>query len=72
MGNLIEPELERRRVAGETLLTQTEEAKALAAWLVEKHPEAPRVTARPIMNSLREQLRAAVDAKQKALKEDRK
>jgi hypothetical protein len=68
--HLIAIELERRRVAGETLATQMAEAGALAAWLVKEHPQAPPPAAKAITNSLREKLRAAIAEKRNTFKED--
>jgi hypothetical protein len=61
--SLIAAELERRRVAEQTLDTQTAEARALAEWLIKAHPEAPKCTDKTIRTSLVTQrpLRLAVE-----------
>jgi hypothetical protein len=59
--NLIAGELARRREAGEVHTTQAAEAKALAAWLAQAHPQAPRAGVKAIGNSLGKKLREAVD-----------
>jgi hypothetical protein len=60
--SLIAAQLERRREAGQTLDTQVAEADALAAWLVQEHPEAPKTGSKAIRTSLttNKALRAAV------------
>ena len=66
--SLIRSELERRRKAGTVSDTQEKEAKELAAWLAQNHPEAPKASAKAICNSLRPRLREAV-REQKTRKE---
>jgi hypothetical protein len=62
--NLVRPELERRKAAGETLPTIKAEAEALSKWLANNHSGHPQVRPRPLENSLRSELRAAVSAKE--------
>lgn len=59
--NLITHELARRCAAGEVQATAAAEAKALAAWLAQNHPQAPMAGAKTIGNSLRAELRKAVN-----------
>jgi hypothetical protein len=59
--NLIRSELERRRAAGLVLLTMVKESVQLATWLAAHHPKAPRTGPKAIRNSLRVELREAVD-----------
>ena len=66
--SLICSELERRRKAGTVSDTQEKEAKELAEWLAQKHPVAPKASAKAICNSLRPGLREAV-REQKTRKE---
>jgi hypothetical protein len=71
--NLVAAELVRRQGAGQTLDTQAAEARALTAWLVHTHPEAPKIGDKAIRTNVTtsELLRAAV-AEAKARKERRK
>ncbi len=62
ISNLVRPELIRRAAAGETLSTVTAETQALSDWLAKNHPNQPQVTAKALENSLRAELRKAVDA----------
>lgn len=59
--NLIACELERRRVAGEVLLTGIAEAAALSQWLADIHPQATRTSVKTIRNSLQQELSQAVN-----------
>jgi len=59
--NLIASELKRRRATGQVLVTQAAEAGALAAWLAQAHPDAPKAGPKAIQNSLRAKLSEAVN-----------
>jgi hypothetical protein len=58
---LLARELKRRREAGEVLSTMSAEARHLAAWVRRAYPEAAQATAKTIQNSLRPELREAVN-----------
>lgn len=49
----VEAELEARQARGETLRSLTLEADALADWLSQTHPTAPRMAAKTIKNKFR-------------------
>jgi hypothetical protein len=62
--NLVRPELERRKAAGETLPAMGAEAEALSKWLANNHPGHPQIRPGSLENSLRSELRAAVSARE--------
>ena len=55
--HLIEAEFERRTEAGETQASLRAEANALAAWLQQAHPGAPRMSWKTIENHIRVRFR---------------
>jgi hypothetical protein len=59
--NLIRAELGRRRNTKQVLTTLTAESEALAVWLADKHPAAPTASPKTIRNSLRVELKQAVE-----------
>ena len=54
---VVKAEFQRRKKCGQVASTLGAEAKTLVDWLIQKHPEAPRLTSKTIMNRLREDYR---------------
>jgi hypothetical protein len=59
--HLVAQELKRREEAEETCDSQTKEAEVLAAWLKATHPLAPPMGGKAIQNSLRSELKHALN-----------
>ena len=61
--HLVEAEFEARCAHNEVKASLAEEAEALAAWLRDEHPNAPRLTAKTIKNNLRAAYRQHKEAR---------
>ena len=62
--HLIDDEFKRRTIAGETLLSLADEAKALWDWLIEHHPKAARPTIKTIQENIRTKHREHIAQRQ--------
>jgi hypothetical protein len=61
--HLVEAEFEARCARNEVKASLAEEAEALAVWLRDEHPNAPRLTAKTIKNNLRAAYRQHKEAR---------
>jgi hypothetical protein len=60
---LVEAELDRRAASGIRSSSATKEAEYLAGWLKITHPLAPQMSAKTILNKLRDKIRVHVNAR---------
>jgi len=58
--HLVCSEFERRKAAGEQHSSQQAWGKVLSNWLASEHPNEPQATAKAILNSMRDPIRALV------------